>query len=324
LVLVFLFEYRHTRSALRQLGRAWSDEKVKTLIFGKWLIGVICFGGFYLSCILALAGWEWGETASQRDRSSLELVIVADDSRSMRAQDNKPDRMGRGLEIARAVVEALPGSRVAVVAFAGQAVKLVPMTEDRLALDNALAGLRAGKLGGENPNRILPANGAGGSHLAQALDLALSSFQANSQRNQAMLLISDGEFTGPSPMAQINQARQRGIPLAVIACGSPGGARIPQSSGAWLLDGNGREVVSRLQEAGLRDLAERTRAWYVAAGDDDPADAMAKQLSRFVERSAREGFILIPVNRDYLFVVTALIFLAAYLGVRAIRWRSIW
>jgi Ca-activated chloride channel family protein len=324
LVFVFLYEYRHARTALRQLGRAADDETVRNLLFGRWLVGLVCFGGFYVASILALAGWEWGEQASQRDRSAMELVVVVDRSRSMRARDVQPDRLSRGLELARAVVDALPDSRVALVTFDSRVFKPVPMTEDRLSLDTALAALRAGSQAVELDAAPPAPGGAGGSHLAQALDLALASFQLRSQRNQAMILVSDGEFTGSSIQPMVNQARRRGIPLAVIGTGLAEPSRIPLADGGWLQDSGGRTVQTRLQEAALRDLAERTRGWYVNAADADPAGQLAERLGQFVERSAREGFILVPVNRDYLFVILALVFLAGYLGVRAIRWRSIW
>mgnify|MGYP001811586296 FL=1 len=82
--------------------------------------------------------------------------------------------------------------------------------------------------------------------------------------------------------------------------------------------------MSRLQSGPLHDLASATRGWYFNAADDAVAGQLAASLRQFVERSAREGFILVPVSRDNVFVIMALVFLTAYLAVRAIRWRSVW
>ena len=311
IVLAFVFEYRHTLHALHHLNQSWDEPMAHRLIFLKWLFGLICFVVFYLASVLALMGWQWGETAKPYDRTGLEVVVVMDVSRSMQAQDVAPSRQDRAIEILDKVLHDMPTVRFAVVGFAGGAMRLVPMTEDHVALINGLKRLRQGL-------DVRPSSQPG-----EGLDLALASFHPGSNRNQVLLLVSDGEFMGPPTNQALNELRRRGIPILVLGTGTVEGGRIP-ADGAWLQDASGQEVLSRLDEVGLRQLARNSRGAYVAATTLDPADELGVWLKQYLKDSEQQGFRLVPVTHQPLFLGLALIALTAFVLLRAIRWRTLW
>jgi Ca-activated chloride channel family protein len=273
---------------------------------------LVFFGLFYLSCVLTLAGWQWGERPQSVDRSGLEVMVVFDESRSMRAKDLKPDRLRRGAALVSDALASLPEARVGLVAFAGSARKLVPLTEDRLALANAFAQMSAE----EAP--------MAGSVPGDGLDLALASFAASSGRNQAIVLVSDGEFTVERHDAALRQIRGRGLPFLVLGAGTAAGAQIPLANGAAAIDQSGEVVVSRLAEDRLRALAAAGKGWYVPAGDTDPAGRMAGLLGASLKQSEQAGFRLVPVDRTSVFVWGAMVSLGLFVLVRALRWRAVW
>ncbi len=311
LILVFVFEYRHTQHALRVLAQGLTDPVVHRLIFWKWLLALVFFIMFYIASVLALCGWEWGEQAKPQDRNGLELVVVVDVSRSMVVTDVSPRRLDRALAIIQAVGDSLPAARYALVGFSGTAERIVPMTEDRLALVNGLNRLRGatGMLDGSRPS--------------EGLDVGLASFQPTSNRNQVILLVSDGEFRS-RPDSVLSQIRRRGIPLAVLGTGTLVGGPIPRADGAWELDAAGRQVYSRLDEAALQDFARQTRGVYVNAASGDPSGTLSSWLVQFQQQSEQQGFRLVPVERESFFIAVALFFLVAFILVRSIRWRTLW
>jgi len=87
---------------LARVGRArrWSDElaaaaqRVGRLT--PLLLGLVAF-----VVMLALAGPRWGRRTVQTQTKALDLVLVADISRSMLAEDVTPSRLGRAQREAR-------------------------------------------------------------------------------------------------------------------------------------------------------------------------------------------------------------------------------
>lgn len=312
IILVFLFEYRHTSVALQHLGQNWSEPGMRKVIFVKWLLGLVFFGLFYLLSILALSGWEWGEQPLPRDRSGLEVMVVVDVSRSMRVEDMRPHRLGRAVELVREVVAALPEARFGLVAFSGTAVKVVPLTEDRMALGNGLRHLG-----------VLPMP-VPGSAPAEGLDLALAGFPAASNRNQAMILVTDGEFTSYRYAAVLRHLRGRGVPLLVLGAGSPNGGQIPLENGASALDGNGEVVISKLNSGLLHQMAAEGGGWYLNIALADSVSQVAGTLQAYLKQSEQEGFRLVPVRRSPVFIASALFFLGLFVVTRALRWRMLW
>jgi len=84
----------------------------------------------YACLVFGAAGPEWGREMVRRAGSGSDVVLLVDVSASMDARDVPPSRIDEARREALAVIDRLPGSRVAVVAFAGDAVRLCPLTLD--------------------------------------------------------------------------------------------------------------------------------------------------------------------------------------------------
>jgi Ca-activated chloride channel family protein len=285
---------------------------VRRVVFIKWLLGTVFFCLFYLACVFALAGWQWGERPRSVDRRGLELMVVFDESRSMRARDLKPDRLQRGAVLVSDALATLPEARVGLVAFAGAARKLVPLTEDRMALENGF-----GRIVSTEPP-------VAGSVPGDGLDLALSGFALSSSRNQAIVLVSDGEFTVERHGTALRTIRGRGLPFIVLGAGTQAGAQIPLANGAAAINQSGEVVVSRLAEDRLRALAAEGKGWYVAATEADPAGRLASLLQGSLRQGEQAGFRLVPVDRTAVFIWAAMVSLGLFVLVRAVRWRATW
>src|SRR5262245_59404788 len=89
--------------------------------------------------VVGAAGPEWGHELVRRSAVGSEVVL--DVSASMDVRDVPPSRLEEARREAVAVLERLGGSRVAVVAFAGEAARLCPLTIDRSAARLVLESL---------------------------------------------------------------------------------------------------------------------------------------------------------------------------------------
>ena len=146
----------------------------------------------------------------------------------------------------------LPGDRVALVPFAGDAFLQTPLTIDYGSVLESVSELDVD---------LIP---IGGTDIGGAIDLAIESFKKAATGNRAILLLSDGEPTVDDEQAAGMQAAKRaadaGVRIFTVGFGTPDGALIPLANGRrgqFVRDESGQLVRTRLNEAGLPDIARR-------------------------------------------------------------------
>jgi Ca-activated chloride channel family protein len=215
-----------------------------------------------LACVfsvLALMRPQWGTEFVKSPRASAELMIALDVSRSMLAEDVAPNRLERAKSEVRDLLDFLVGDRVGLIAFAGRASVLAPMTPDfgfiRLVLDSV------------GPNSV----GRGGTRLEEPIRKAIAGFKATGDVARVLLLITDGEDQDSFPIEAAKEAALRGIRIIAIGFGSESGSEIPitdPETGARILlrDSDGEIVRTRLDGDTLREMALLTDGVYVPAG----------------------------------------------------------
>jgi len=137
--------------------------------------------------VVALSGPRWGERKIEVFRRGLDVMVVLDVSRSMLADDCRPNRLEKARQYIRELLEVLPGDRVGLVSFAGRATLSCPLTPNygwfRMALE-------------EVDPRLAP---RGGSNLAEAIRLAAAKLGERPGEHKAILLITDGEDQESDP-----------------------------------------------------------------------------------------------------------------------------
>ena len=111
--------------------------------------------------IVALARPQWGFTWEKTRQRGLDIIVALDTSKSMLAQDIKPNRLQQAKWGIRDLLNELRGDRIGLVAFAGDAFLQCPATVDYAAFTMMLDDVYAG---------IVP---VGGTDLYAALDTAL-------------------------------------------------------------------------------------------------------------------------------------------------------
>jgi len=206
--------------------------------------------------VLALAQPHLGEGFEEVDQRGVDLVVCLDVSRSMRARDMVPDRLGHAQTLLQNLVNQARGDRLALVLFAGDARLVVPLTRDTVAF------MQQVKQADVHSVR------QGGTHLAAALDVAVEALDGTSGEHEAILLMTDGEDLQGTGLEAAARCRSRGLMVHCVGLGSPVGSKITlveNHRSRFLTDDQGDDVISSMNPATLRRLAEATQGEFVDA-----------------------------------------------------------
>jgi Ca-activated chloride channel homolog len=264
---------------------------------------------------------QWGRREVEISRRGIDIVFAVDTSKSMLAEDVTPNRIERvKADVRWFLREVVDQDRVALVAFAGTARALCPLTLDRGALELFLDELDVGTIA------------RGGTDMGAALRSALAAFGDESPNHKAVILFSDGEGHDPLPEKVLEEARRRGVRIYTIGIGSADGVRIPvrdaEGERSWLRDGKGDIVLTRLDDRRLKTIAQRSLDGayaHLSGGRDNLARIYADNIQKIEERELQSRSQTRRVERFAWFLGAALLLLLieAFLPVgRRVRNRS--
>lgn len=255
----------------------------------------------------AAAGPRWGlETVEEGGRAA-DVVLALDVSRSMLATDVSPDRMERQRLLARRIVRELAGDRLGLVAFAGRAYALTPLTGDHGMISLYLDAL--------DPDIVSQGGSTLSAAVRQAADLVRGPEDAG---RGVVVLVSDGEALEDrdAVLREAERAARVGVTIHTVGVGTTSGAPVPARPGPdgisrdYTRGPDGEVVISRLDEELMRAVADATGGRYVRLGEAGATDALVRTLAGLdrVEGDPRRG--VRPRARHAAFILLALVLLA--------------
>ncbi|MEI6654712.1 MAG: VWA domain-containing protein [Verrucomicrobiota bacterium] len=292
--------------------RLRNDLLRRTSALPRWL----ALGFLLAACatlIIAMARPQGGADTKTEKSVGRNVLIALDLSRSMRVKDVKPDRLAQAKVVVYELLEALPNERLGLIGFAGSAHVFAPLTIDHAAVRETIEQI---------DETWVP---LGGSNLNSAIRLAVSTLKETGQKNNALIVLSDGENHEGSLNAVIDEAKKSGVYIFAIGVGTEDGAYVPNPDfpNSNMVDRKGKVVLSRLQPDILRKLATDTNGRYALAGSGTDIPAMvklaAKDLDAF-EMQGRERRIAIEFYQ--WLVLPAILFLLVSV-VAGTRWRGV-
>jgi len=238
--------------------KRWNSHRIKAIAyFLAWL------------CLVTVLAGPRIPVVNEND-GDINIIVMIDTSRSMRANDVFPSRLQRAkLELYELLQSAKP-ARFSLVVFAARSHLYVPLTSDRNLLRYYTARL---------DSLILPTRG---SELENAIEYADANLNSTS-RPTAYVLISDGEFHNQVTIKPSTP------PIFVLGIGSASGSGIPLEEGNWL-EVNSRQVITRLNENALRHIATQSQGAYRRASDDNSD-------WKYLLGEMEKGFAKIPHNQ---------------------------
>ena len=203
----------------------------------------------------------------------IDIVLAIDVSGSMEIEDLKPTRLEAAKRLAGRFVGGRAGDRLGLVAFAGQAYSLVPLTTDYDLLLSNLRSLRPGLIADE------------GTAIGTALGVAINRLRDSRAKSRVCVLLSDGESNAGSldPLLAAQLAHAYGIRLYTIGLGEDGFVPYGRDS----LTGKPRYVQTRLDETTMRQLAQAANGRFFRATDNAALKQVFGEIDRLEKSDIR-------------------------------------
>jgi Ca-activated chloride channel family protein len=204
---------------------------------------------------VALAGPTWEREPSPFTEDTASLVIALDLSMSMNAIDIQPSRLQRAQQKVRDLLELRKGARTALIAYAGSAHIVLPLTDDPNILETYLNSLRT---------NIMPVEGKDPS---KALALARE-IMNKEEAPGTILFISDGISKEYLP-SFVEHIQKSNVKILVLVIGTAKGGPVLIGKNEYMKDTAGMTVVSRLDREGLEALSDKAGAFVTTVTVDD-------------------------------------------------------
>jgi len=153
-----------------------------------------------------------------------------------------------------------------------------------------------------------------GTDLGAAIETGLSSFDYKAETDKVILLITDGEDNEGKGLHVAREAAEKGVKIFVFGMGETSGGPVPASDGkgGFKKDKEGKLILSRLEEEGLRHIASATGGTYArsVAGDLDLDILYFDGIkSRTEVQTLKSGKIKVYEERFPIFLLAAFVFL---------------
>ncbi|HJY22415.1 MAG TPA: VWA domain-containing protein, partial [Hanamia sp.] len=215
IVLFYFLVVKWKRNAAKKIG---DPELVKEITAqyssGKFFTKFILFIIAFALCAFAVAGLIKPDGTQKISRKGSDIMIALDVSKSMLAQDIKPNRLERAKQMISKIIDNSPDDKIGLVIFAGRAYLQMPLT-----LDHAAAKMY---LNSASPDDV-PTQGT---VISQALKMSYAAFNPKEKTYKSVLLISDGEDHDDEAIKVAKQLAEQGIMINTIGIGSVLGAPI--------------------------------------------------------------------------------------------------
>lgn len=238
----------------RRIERFGNPETLRALMPeaspGRYRTKFILLLAAFTLVVFALARPQTGSKRKEVKIEGIELMFAVDVSNSMLAQDFEPNRLERTKHAINRLLERLNQDRVGLVVFAGDAYVQLPITSDYMTARNFIRQV--------SPNMV----SRQGTAIGAAIDVASSGFSSESEGSRVIILITDGENHEDNAVAAAQRAKSKGIKIYTIGIGTPEGAPIRMGDD-FIRDENGNMVVTKLDEAMLKQIALLTDGAYI-------------------------------------------------------------
>jgi Ca-activated chloride channel family protein len=267
---------------------------------------------------IGCADLRWGKTTREVPQKGLEVVFALDVSRSMLAEDARPNRLARAKQQITDMVGEMAGDRIGLVVFAGEAKQAVPLT-------NHYNDFRQ-KLESVGPHSVP----TGGSQLGVAIQAAADAFISKTSDHKTIVLFTDGEDQESKPVELAEKLNaENELRIFTVGLGDMDkGARIPQRQDAsgQFVEHQGQQIWSKLNGSVLRRIATESQAAYIPAGTKrvNMADVYHRYIANLEKSEFETAKInaFIPRFQWFAFPAFACLFFHGWLASSGIRQNS--
>lgn len=318
LPVVGLFYYwnkQWKKKAIAQFGSgSFLKRLAPTASTGKPLFKMLLFLSACFFAVIALVNPKIGTKLQTVNREGIDIVFAMDVSKSMLAEDIAPNRLEKAKQLAQDVINQLGTDRVGLVAYAGSAFPVMPITSDYSMAKSFIKDLNTDLVSSM------------GTALNQAIEVSGSYFE-DVDSSKVLILISDGEDHSENIQQAIATAKAKGLKIITIGIGTAEGGKIPMKTNGMLTgykkDMEGNEVVTQLNENTLKEIAEATGGVYIYGGQIKEVLPLVHNALKKIEKKDFEAQQVADFESQFqwFLAIAFLLFLVdAFIKYRKSKW----
>ncbi len=316
LVLLFLYNQYWKRKKQREFGdldlvKKLSPEKS---VFKPILKLVVILLGL-VGLIFGLVNPKIGTKMETVKREGIDIVFAMDVSKSMLAEDVAPSRLEKSKQIVSQIINQLGSDRIGIVAYAGSAFPVLPITTDYGVAKMFLQSMNTD---------IVSSNGTS---LDEAIKLSATFFDEKSKTSKLVILISDGEDHSEGAEDAAEEAKKLGMKIITIGVGTEKGSSIPLRVNSvvegFKRDNNNEVVITKLNKEGLTTIAKVTKGGYVDGKNTKVVLDYVKNALDNIQKTEFESTQMADFQSQFqwfLGFAFALLFLDVFLLERKTNW----
>lgn len=208
-----------------------------------------------VNLVFALVNLKIGTKTETIKREGIDIVFAIDVSKSMLCEDVAPSRLEKTKQFVSQTISQLQGDRIGIVAYAGSAFPVLPLTTDYSIAKMFLQQM--------HPDMV----SSQGTSLGDAIDLSADFFNNADATNKLIILLSDGEDHEELITDAIEKAKKKGMKVITIGVGTEAGGPIPiKQNGeviAFKRDSEDQVVITKFTDETLKLIAKETKGGYL-------------------------------------------------------------
>ncbi|MFV7235233.1 MULTISPECIES: VWA domain-containing protein [Flavobacterium] len=253
--LVFLVNLYWKRKKQREFGDLEIVKKLspESSVF-KPVLKLVLLLLALLGLILGLVNPKIGTKMETVKREGIDIVFAMDVSKSMLAEDVAPNRLDKSKQVVSQIINQLGSDRIGIVAYAGSAFPVLPITTDY--------GVAKMYLQSMNTDMVSSV----GTSFNEAIKLSTTYFD-DKKTSKLLIMISDGEDHAEGAEEAAEEANKLGVKIITIGIGTEKGGAIPLKRNgiieSFKRDNNNEVVITKLNQESLKAIAKATKGGYV-------------------------------------------------------------
>jgi tetratricopeptide (TPR) repeat protein len=225
--------------------------------------------------VLALVNPKLGSKVETVNAKGVEIVFAIDVSKSMLCKDVAPNRLEKTKQIITQIINSIGSDRIGIVAYAGSAYPVLPMTTD----------YELAKMFTQSVNTDLISSQ--GTAIEGAVQTSVDFFD-NPTSGKAIILFSDGE-DHESPNFDVSKlTNEKNVKIITVGIGTPTGGNIEYTDEFGFQqvkkDQNGQVVITKLNEEVLQKIASESKGTYVYENQISKAVSSIKSALSNIEQ----------------------------------------
>jgi Ca-activated chloride channel family protein len=316
LLLLFLYNQYWKRKKQREFGdldmvKKLSPEKSVFKPILKLIVMLLAL----TALILGLVNPKIGTKMETVKREGIDIVFAMDVSKSMLAEDVAPSRLEKSKQIVSQIINQLGSDRIGIVAYAGSAFPVLPITTDYGVAKMFLQSMNTGIVSSQ------------GTSLDEAIKLSSTYFDDKSKTSKLLILISDGEDHSEGAEEAAEEANKLGMKIITIGVGTEKGSTIPlRRNGiveSFQRDNNNEVVVTKLNQESLTTIAKATKGGYVNGNNTKEVLEYVKNALNNIQKTEFEATQMADFQSQFqwfLGFAFALLFLDIFFLERKTKW----